>query len=134
MRYHEDIGESLRDMMEHNPAFRSIAYFSMEIGLENGIPTYAGGLGILAGDILRSAADLGLPMVGVTLLYRQGYFHQIIDENGWQWNKPEEWNPKDKLELLPNEISIAIEGRPVRVRTWCYEVMGKSAITSPYIY
>ncbi len=131
MRYHEDIGESLRDMMEHNPAFRSIAYFSMEIGLESDIPTYAGGLGILAGDILRSAADLGLPMVGVTLLYRQGYFHQIIDENGWQLSKPQEWNPEDKLELLPNEVVVNIEGRPVRVRTWCYEVMGSSGYHVP---
>jgi starch phosphorylase len=53
----------------------SVAYFSMEIGLVAGMPTYAGGLGVLAGDTLRSAADLGVPMVGVTLLHRKGYFH-----------------------------------------------------------
>jgi starch phosphorylase len=57
----------------------SIAYFSMEIALDEGMPTYSGGLGVLAGDTLRSAADLGVPMVGVTLLHRKGYFRQTVD-------------------------------------------------------
>jgi starch phosphorylase len=57
----------------------SVAYFSMEIALDEGMPTYSGGLGVLAGDTLRSAADLGVPMVGVTLLHRKGYFRQTVD-------------------------------------------------------
>lgn len=61
-----------------------IAYFSMEIGLSNDIPTYSGGLGVLAGDTLKSAADLKLPMVGVTLASRKGYFNQDLDADGWQ--------------------------------------------------
>ena len=62
----------------------TIAYFSMEIALENRIPTYSGGLGVLAGDTLRAAADLALPMVGVSLLHRQGYFVQRLDADGTQ--------------------------------------------------
>ena len=68
-----------------------IAYFTMEIGLEAGMPTYAGGLGILAGDTVRSAADLRLPMVAVSLLHRKGYFHQRIDGGGRQSEEPVEW-------------------------------------------
>jgi glucan phosphorylase len=72
-------------MLAHPVTQGTIAYFSMEIALENGIPTYSGGLGVLAGDTLRAAADLGLPMVGVTLLHRQGYFvqrnaHRMLQE------------------------------------------------------
>ena len=67
---------------------RTIAYFSMEIALEPGMPTYSGGLGILAGDTLRSAADLKLPVIAVTLLYRQGYFYQRLDASGWQGEEP----------------------------------------------
>ena len=65
-----------------------IAYFSMEIALENHIPTYSGGLGVLAGDTLRAAADLGVPMVGVTLLHRQGHFTQRLDADGTQREEP----------------------------------------------
>jgi starch phosphorylase len=61
-----------------------IAYFSMEVGLDSAIPTYSGGLGVLAGDTLRAAADLGLPMVGITLLHRRGYFRQRLDAAGNQ--------------------------------------------------
>ena len=61
-------------------ALSTVAYFSMEIGLEQGLPTYSGGLGVLAGDTLRSAADLRLPMVAVTLAHRQGYFTQHLAE------------------------------------------------------
>ena len=62
MNYGNNIGVSLRFMMEQDPSFRTVAYFSMEVGLKAGIPTYSGGLGVLAGDILKSAADLGVPM------------------------------------------------------------------------
>src|SRR5512135_664944 len=70
-----------------------IAYFSMEIALANGIPTYSGGLGILAGDTMRSAADLSLPFVAVSLVSRAGYFTQEIDAAGRQIEHPAEWDP-----------------------------------------
>jgi starch phosphorylase len=74
-----------------------VAYFSMEIALEPDLPTYSGGLGILAGDTLRSAADLGAPMVAVTLAYRKGYFRQSLDASGRQSEQPQPWNPEQKL-------------------------------------
>lgn len=77
-----------------------IAYFSMEIGLEANLPTYSGGLGVLAGDTLRSAADLGLPMVGVTLIYRKGYFRQHLDSQGNQTESPASWIPEEILQPL----------------------------------
>ena len=61
---------------------RKIAYFSMEVGLETNIPTYSGGLGVLAGDTIRSAAELNVPVAAVTLLHREGYFYQRLDGNG----------------------------------------------------
>lgn len=71
-----------------------IAYFSMEIALRSEIPTYSGGLGVLAGDTLRSAADLGIPLVGVTLVSREGYFHQSIDPTRRQWSTPTRGSPR----------------------------------------
>jgi starch phosphorylase len=70
-----------------------IAYFSMEIGLQSNLPTYSGGLGVLAGDTLKSSSDLALPMVGVSLLYRKGYFRQELDFDGWQKEHAVDWNP-----------------------------------------
>jgi starch phosphorylase len=67
---------------------RTIAYFSMEIGLEAGMPTCSGGLGVLAGDTIRSAADLRIPMAAVTLLHRKGYFYQRLDDHGSQEEEP----------------------------------------------
>ncbi|MCL6614225.1 MAG: glycogen/starch/alpha-glucan phosphorylase, partial [Firmicutes bacterium] len=101
-----------------------IAYFSMEIGLEAHIPTYSGGLGVLAGDTLRSAADLGLPMVGVTLIHRKGYFHQHLDAQGNQTESPASWTPEDLLEPLEPVVTVSIEGRPVQVRAWRHQVRG----------
>ena len=77
-----------------------VAYFSMEIGLEPDIPTYAGGLGMLAGDTLRAAAHLGIPLIGITLLYRQGYFHQQLDPHGRQSESPMPWAPEEFLQPL----------------------------------
>ena len=70
-----------------------IAYFSMEIALDNNIPTYSGGLGVLADDTMRSAADMELPMVAVSLVSRAGYFRQEIDANGFQIEHPDNWDP-----------------------------------------
>lgn len=99
-----------------------IAYFSMEIGIQNDIPTYSGGLGVLAGDTIRTAADLKLPMVAVTILTKKGYFIQELDESGRQTERPYAWNPSDHLALLPTKISISIEGREVLVQAWQYNV------------
>ncbi len=108
-------------MEENQPA---IAYFSMEIALDPSIPTYSGGLGALAGDTLRSAADLEVPMAAITLLHRKGYFRQVLDTSGRQQEQPEQWDPARKLKPLAPVSCIALEGRPVQIRAWCYEVRG----------
>src|SRR3990172_306277 len=95
-----------------------IAYFSMEIGIKNDIPTYSGGLGILAGDTIKAAADLKLPLVAVTLITHKGYFNQEIDDNGWQKERPVIWDPAKYMALLPEKIKILIEGREVYVQAW----------------
>ena len=84
--------------MTLNATRSTVAYFSMEICLEQAIPTYSGGLGVLAGDTLRSAADLGVPLVAVTLLHRKGYFEQHLDSSGQQTETPVHWNPEAVLE------------------------------------
>ncbi|GAC1657801.1 MAG: alpha-glucan family phosphorylase [Gemmatimonadaceae bacterium] len=101
-----------------------VAYFSMEIALHPSIPTYSGGLGVLAGDTLRSAADLGVDLVAVTLLYRKGYFRQTIDGAGNQHESPVDWRPEEHMEPLDVRVSIDIEGREVKVRPWRYTVRG----------
>jgi len=93
-----------------------IAYFSMEIGVKNDIPTYSGGLGILAGDTIKSAADLKLPVVAVTLISRKGYFTQEIDPQGWQQEKPVVWDPARYMKLLPVKVKVQIEGRDVTIQ------------------
>ncbi|HET7550128.1 MAG TPA: alpha-glucan family phosphorylase [Gemmatimonadaceae bacterium] len=108
-----------------------VAYFSMEICLEQAIPTYSGGLGVLAGDTIRSAADLGVPMSAVTLVHRKGYFRQHLDGNGNQSEEPEPWRPEDVLELVPEKVIVNIEGREVVVRAWRYPVVGVEGHTVP---
>ena len=108
-----------------------VAYFSMEINLEQGIPTYSGGLGVLAGDTLRSAADLRLPMVGMTLLYRKGYFEQHLDPHGNQTEKAVAWKPEDFLEPLEPIVTVEVEGREVKVRAWRYLVQGATSYQLP---
>jgi len=90
-----------------------VAYFSMEIALEPDIPTYSGGLGILAGDTLRSAADLGTPVVAVTLAYRKGYFRQILDASGNQFEQPQEWDP-EIMSRLRREMEHMIVDKKLR--------------------
>jgi starch phosphorylase len=107
-----------------DPASARVAYFSMEIALEPGIPTYAGGLGVLAGDTLRSAADLGVPMVAVTLVHRHGYFDQILDAAGHQSEGPEPWDPAAHAERMDAAATVTVEGRAVHVRAWRYCVRG----------
>jgi glycogen phosphorylase len=99
-----------------------IAYFSMEIGLRPEMHTYSGGLGILAGDAARSAADLGLPMVFVTLASRSGYLHQHIDAEGAQIDSPDPWNPEDYTQGAGVMAAVIIEGRTVWIRPWLHEL------------
>ena len=108
-----------------------IAYFSMEIALEPGMPTYSGGLGVLAGDTLRAAADLKVPLAAVTLLYRKGYFCQRLDASGWQREEPNEWAVEDFLTELPTRASVTVEGRTVYFRAWRYEVKAAEGFTVP---
>lgn len=110
-----------------------IAYFSMEIGLDSRIPTYSGGLGILAGDTIKSCADLNVPVIAVTLLYRKGYFYQKIDEQGQQQELPYEWNPRKFLKLLPRKVTVTIEGRTVSIQAWQYRVSGIDGYSVPVI-
>ncbi len=113
---------------------RSIAYFSMEIALEPSMPTYSGGLGVLAGDTIRAAADLKVPMVAVTLLYRKGYFFQRLDPGGWQREEPLEWVVENHLELLSAKALVQIEGRAVYLRAWKYEVTGSTGYQIPVYF
>ncbi len=98
-----------------------IAYFSMEIGVRNDIPTYSGGLGVLAGDVIRSSADLSVPMIAVTLVSRKGYLRQKLSESGEQLESADEWDPKGTLDLAPKTIELNIEKRSVKVQAWIYE-------------
>jgi glycogen phosphorylase len=108
-----------------------IAYLSMEIALQEGIPTYSGGLGILAGDTIRAAADLRVPMVAVSLLHRRGYFIQRLDASGWQSEDPAEWEVGTHLREMGVQATLSIEGRAVRLRAWRYSVRGVSGFVVP---
>jgi len=113
------------------PSNTTVAYFSMEIALDKAVPTYSGGLGVLAGDTLRSAADLAVPIVGLTLLHRKGYFEQHIDEQGNQTESPVSWRPEDRLEPVDARTTVTIEGRTVHIRAWKYPVRGVSGHEVP---
>lgn len=98
-----------------------VAYFSMEIGVQSDVPTYSGGLGVLAGDVVRSSADLRMPLIGVTLLSKKGYLKQKITPDGRQLEYPEEWDPSKFMKLLPTTTTIKVEGRDVRIGVWAYD-------------
>jgi glycogen phosphorylase len=112
------------------PQRSRIAYFSMEIALEDGIPTYSGGLGVLAGDMMRSAADLGVPMVGVTLVSRAGYFRQEI-QAGRQLERPEHWDPAARAQRLDCKVAVRAGDHDVWVGAWQYEVPSHSSQFPP---
>jgi glycogen phosphorylase len=113
---------------------RTIAYFSMEIALDEGIPTYSGGLGVLAGDSIRAAADLNVPMVAITLLHRKGYFYQKIDTSGWQIEEPVEWVVEDFLTEMPQRAFVTLDGRTVLLRAWKYEATGIGGFVVPVYF
>jgi starch phosphorylase len=111
-----------------------IAYFSMEIGINIDMPTYSGGLGVLAGDVVRSSADLRLPLVAVTLVSKKGYLKQKITPDGWQIENPEDWDPSKFMKLLPETATIKIAGRDVRIGVWVYEQESLTGGTVPVLF
>jgi starch phosphorylase len=113
-------------------AERRVAYFTMEIALENAIPTYSGGLGVLAGDMLRSSADLEVPVVAVSLVHRQGYVHQEL-RAGRQIDHEAPWRPEERLAVVEPRITVEIEGRTVVVRAWRYDVAGSRGYVVPVL-
>lgn len=113
---------------------RTIAYFSMEVAVHAKIPTYSGGLGILAGDTLRSCADLKVPIAAVTLFYEKGYFQQCLDEQGNQDELPVEWNPTAYLKPLLEKVEIQIGNRSVLITGWQYDVIGSTGYSVPVIF
>lgn len=121
---------------EHDGRFPGqIAYFSMEFGLTESLPIYSGGLGVLAGDFLKTASDLGVPILGVGLLYQQGYFRQAVDVHGDQL----EFYPYNDPTMLPvvplrdadgqwASVSLQLPGRTLRLRTWQAQVGRRSLL------
>ncbi len=107
------------------PTAGVVAYFSMEIAINPGMPTYSGGLGVLAGDTLRSAADLGVPLVAFSLVHRKGYFQQHLDSRGVQSEEVQPWNPSDYCTEEPARITVSVEDRIVTVRAWRYDLVGR---------
>lgn len=111
-----------------------ISYFSMEIALQSDMPSYSGGLGVLAGDTVRTAADLEIPMVAVTLLHRKGYFNQKLNPDGTQVESTADWRIEDFLEELRSRVAVNIEGRTVYVRAYRYLVKGVTGFTVPVYF
>lgn len=112
----------------------TVAYFSMEVGLESNMPTYSGGLGVLAGDIVRASADLDIRMVAMTLLHRKGYFKQSLDIKGHQTEESVHWYPEEFLEPLKPRVSIQIEGREVFIQAWRYKAHGVTGHDVPVYF
>jgi starch phosphorylase len=113
------------------PGSGLVAYFSMEIAINPGMPTYSGGLGVLAGDTLRSMADLGVPLVAFSLVHRKGYFQQHLDGNGMQSEDIQPWNPADFCTEEKARVTVSVEGRIVTVRCWRYDLVGRCGHVVP---
>ncbi|MGH7782646.1 MAG: alpha-glucan family phosphorylase, partial [Candidatus Binatia bacterium] len=120
--------------MKISPLPETIAYFSMDVAVSCEIPTYSGGLGVLAGDMLRSAADLNVPMVAVSLIHRKGYFDQRLDPVGNQLESPAKWTPENHLIKVAPTVSVSIEGRQVRVAAWQYTFTGITGHSVPLYF
>jgi starch phosphorylase len=110
---------------ESFPTEGHVAYFSMEIAINPAMPTYSGGLGVLAGDTLRSAADLGVPLVAFSLIHHKGYFQQHLDANGVQTEDVQPWNPADFCTEEPARVTVSVEDRTVTLRAWRYDLTGR---------
>src|SRR5258708_10723991 len=117
-----------------NSIKRLVAYFSMEIALENAMPSYRGGVGGLAGGTISAAADLRLPMVAISLLYRKGFFTQRLSEDGSQTEEPVEWRVEDFLQEETARANVSIENRRVELRCWRYSVKGVRGFDVPVYF
>lgn len=106
----------------------------MEVGIDKAIPTYSGGLGVLAGDALRAAADLRVPMVGVSLLHRRGYPTQLLGPDGTQTEMPTPWSPEQLMDELPIRVQIPIGDRTLTIRPWLYRVVGDDGYEVPVFF
>jgi starch phosphorylase len=113
---------------------RIVAYFSMEIALQNAMPSYSGGLGVLAGDTVRAAADIKLPMVAISLLYRSGYFTQRLAEDGSQTEDAVTWRVEDFLKEESARVTVPLENRRVELRAWRYDVKGVHGFVVPVYF
>ncbi len=118
--------------MKHMPTPLTVAYFSMEIGLKSEMPTFAGGLGILTADLMRSCADLGVPTACMTVCWQHGYLKQTIRPDGSQQYEDIQWNPADYLKKLSQTVQVTIEGRPVTVGVWVLELTGEKGMVPLY--
>jgi glycogen phosphorylase len=114
------------DSRENQGQSRLVAYFSMEIAITPAIPTYSGGLGVLAGDTLRAAADMRLPLIAVSLVHRKGYVKQNLDANGVQSEEDQPWDLERVLAPVDPVVTVLIEGRTVAIRVWRYDISGVS--------
>ena len=123
------------DRIDHNRFVgrTRVAYFSMEIAISPEMPTYSGGLGILAGDTARAAADLDLPMVFVTLVSRAGYLRQQLDATGHQADVPDPWDPARWARPLPAMVAVPIGERPVWVRPWLHVLQCPTGGAAPIL-
>ena len=111
-----------------------VAYFSMEIGVNSDIPTYSGGLGVLAGDVIRSSADLRIPLIALTLVSRKGYLKQKITPDGTQLDYPDEWEPEEFMRLLPTTILLKIGEREVKVGAWAFDQQSLTGGVVPVLF
>ncbi|HSW87531.1 MAG TPA: alpha-glucan family phosphorylase [Candidatus Saccharimonadales bacterium] len=118
-------------MPAHKKNKIQVAYFSMEIMLRTHIPTYAGGLGILAGDLLRSCADMQIPAVGVTLVYNGKAFNQVFNPDGSQSYIETDWRKNDQFIRLPEQITLSIDGEEILINCWRYDIVGYSEFIVP---
>lgn len=124
----------LEKYFEAKPQDWHIAYFTMEVGISHNLPTYSGGLGVLAGDTLKSFADLQVPVVALTLLNKKGYFYQRIDDEGQQKELEAKWDISHYFELMPNEVQIRLMGRDVKIKAWRHYVRGISGFRLPIYF
>jgi starch phosphorylase len=120
--------------MSHAVLPSTVAYFSMEIAIDPELPTYSGGLGVLAGDTIRAAADLGVPMVAVTLLFRKGYVRQSISPRGEQLEAPEQWEPEQLLSRCGPVVDVPLRDRTVRVQAWKRIEVGVTGHSVPILF
>ena len=112
-----------------------VAYFSMEIGIDDNKKTYAGGLGILSGDHSKSMADLEVPAVCISCLPQKGYLTQRLNPEGYQIEEYSSWDPAaEGMILLPNQVKVNLEGRDVSLSAWTYPLKGQTGHVVPLLY